>query len=42
MAVDHVSLDIHEGEVFGLLGTKWCGQDNNNPYVGYSAETNEW
>ncbi len=24
VAVDGVSLAIEEGEIFGLLGTKWC------------------
>ena len=26
--VDHVSFDVAEGEIVGLLGRKWGGQDH--------------
>lgn len=32
-AVDNISFTINEGEIVGLLRTKWCGKKYNNEHA---------
>jgi hypothetical protein len=38
-AVDNLDMKIEKGEVFGLLGPKWGGQDDNPPDADHSDPT---
>ena len=31
-AVTDLSMEVQEGSIFGFLGSKWRGQNNNNAY----------
>ena len=33
LAVNHVSLDIHKGEIFALLGSSGCGKTTDRKSV---------
>ncbi len=32
-AVDGVSFTAHDGQITGLLGPKWCGQDHHHAHA---------
>jgi len=35
VAVDDISFKINEGEIVGLLRTKWCREKYNNEYANW-------
>ena len=42
VALNGISLDIHSGEIFCLLGTEWGGQINNGRHPDHSRQTDRW
>jgi ABC-type lipopolysaccharide export system ATPase subunit len=37
--VDNVSIEVNQGEIVGLLGTKWCRKNNYILYYSWFGNT---
>lgn len=42
VAVDHISFEVEEWEIFGFLGTDGAGQDKHHHDAGYGAKSQLW
>ena len=41
-AVDNVSFTVQCGEIFGLLGPKWCREDDHNWRLNHQRHSHRW